>query len=188
MHQWVKADDPVKTKAFFDQYTKVTDTFKNNGSTIAQHPAYPWVLHVAGANNIYQIDVPEPWAHTHEEPTNVVVDIFVAPDQNAVIQILVFNDGKTTMNQSIAGQVALTVLNQSYSKGANDIKITSDKPKQAQGTERLDWKSTAGGYQGVTFFKGRDKTLVLLSFLFTNGYEDDYQPLMDYIISTYKLP
>jgi hypothetical protein len=188
MHQWANADNPEKAQAFFDQYTKVTESFKNNSSTIANYPAYPWTFHVVGANNIYEIDIPQPWAHTREEPADMAVDTFLAPDQNSAIQILVYDDGKTKMNQAIAGQVALSVLNQSYTNGADDIKIISDKPGQAQGTERLDWKSKTGGYQGVTFFQGRGNTLVLLSFLFVNGYEDDYQFMVDYTMSTYILP
>lgn len=188
VHMWATIESPSQIEAIFNQYANVAVSFTINSSTIAQYPAYPWTFHFTGANDVYEIDIPQPWAHSHEDFPNVADEVFFAPDDNAAIEILVYDDGKQTMNQSIAGKVALEVLNQVYTKGSNDVKITSDKPGQAQGTERLDWKSKTGGYQGATFFRGNGTNLTLLTFLFVNGFQDDYQFMVDYTMSTYTLP
>ena len=127
-------------------------------------------------------EIPGEWLYERNENTNIVSDEFYPEAGGAYVQSMVYDDG-TTWNQSMAGQVALIVLNQGYTNGAGDIRISKDEP-QSDGSEWLTWTSKAGNYSGVTVFKASGKKLILFSVLYNNDAKDVYSEQLDYILST----
>jgi hypothetical protein len=130
--------------------------------------------------------VPLAWTYSYDESENVYVDTFTSPDQHGVIQNITYDDG-TTFTKSQAGAAALSLLNQSYTNGANDIRITDDTV-QSDGSERLTWESRSGGFSGQSFFETRGTTFLMLSYLVDGGYADFYGPVWDNTLSTYAIP
>jgi hypothetical protein len=103
------------------------------------------------------------------------------------MQNLTYDDG-TAINKTLAGKIALALLNQSYTGGAGDIKITADVG-QADGSRRLDWTSKKGGYSGQSFYETRGtSTFLMLTQVVDEGYYDVFQPVFQNTLSSYVVP
>jgi hypothetical protein len=131
-------------------------------------------------------EVPGNWAYTSDDSSaNVTSHIFSAPDSGGIVQYLVYDDGKTYWTQGEAGKVALSVLNEGYTKGYGDIKISKDQPMPDH-SEQLTWSSKAGNYSGITSFKAIGTKLILFSVLYINPAKDQYLETLTYVLSTLR--
>lgn len=151
---------------------------------VASLPLYNFIYTFYGPNDLFTIEVPTAWMYETQIDGNIIVDSFHAPDGHALIENIMYDDG-SYYSAGDAGKAALRILNQFYTKGAGDIKVSEDSI-QKDGSERLTWTSQQGGYSGVTFFEVRNETsLLIFSVLYDNPYEDTYLPVLDYTIESY---
>jgi hypothetical protein len=172
---------------YSDPYSNLMSTINVNSTKAADLPAYNFVTTFTDQNNLFQFDVPLAWTYAYNEDKNIYFDTFTSPDGHGAMQNLTYDDG-TTISKSLAGKIALALLNQSYTGGAGDIKITGDVI-QKDGSERLDWTSKKGGYSGQSFFEARGKTtFLMLSQVVDEGYFDLYQPVFQNTLSSYVIP
>ena len=127
-------------------------------------------------------EVPGDWIYKADESDPKIDSyLFTAPDSGGFIQYLVFDDGKTHWNQGIAGKVALAVLNDGYTDGAGDIKISKDEPMPDH-SEHLTWSSKKGNYSGITSFKAIGTKLILFTVLYNNSSKDQYMEPLKYVL------
>lgn len=180
---WANADVASDYK---DAYANLLNTINVKGKAAADLPLYSFIYTFSDKNNLFQFEVPLAWTYSYDEATNIYQDRFTSPDGHSVIDNITYDDGTAT-SKSQAGAVALSLLNQVYTNGANDIKITGDKV-QPDGSERLTWTSKKGGYSGQSFFETRGTTFLMLSWLVDSGYEDMFGPVFDGVLSSYKVP
>jgi hypothetical protein len=173
-------------QAYSDPYTELMSTINVDSTNVAEMPVYNYIYTYTDPNGLFQYEIPLAWTYSYDESENVYVDTFTSPDQHGVIQNITYDDG-TTFTKSQAGAAALSLLNQSYTNGANDIRITDDKV-QSDGSERLTWESRSGGFSGQSFFETRGTTFLMLSYLVDDGYADYYGPVWDNTLSTYSVP
>jgi hypothetical protein len=148
-------------------------------------------------NKLLTIDIPGDWKKEHSTIPDAngnsiaYVDSFTAPDSTAKIESFVYNDGTPFVaNQN--GKFALYLLNTYYSKTGKqgDIHISSDSI-QADGSERLTWKSTGYNESGVSFFELRgsdNKTFLLFTAYWVNGVPDTMMTTINNVIASYKIP
>ncbi len=179
------ADDDV-AEEYSDPYFELMNTINVNGANTVDLPVYNYVTTLTDPNGLFQFDFPLAWTYAYEEAENTYSDTFTSPDGNSLIQNITYDDG-TTWSKSSAGQLALALLNQVYTNGANDIKITGDKV-QPDGSERLTWESRSGGFSGISFFETRGTSFLMLSWLVNEGYEDVYGPVFDGTLASYAIP
>jgi hypothetical protein len=177
---WIISADHV------DAYVELlVDMNLQEGSASDLFP-YAFSYTFTDKNSFFQFDVPFSWGYEYVEDGDVYIDTFSSPDGNAAIQDIVYDAGET-MNQGVAGEAALSLLNSFYTSGSGDIKISKDEI-QPDGSEKLTWTSKKGGYSGVTFFESRGTYLIL----FTMFADDELFALFDLtfgnVISTYKVP
>jgi hypothetical protein len=140
-------------------------------------------------NNLYAIDLPGDWKHTNGSGTHYYFDRFASPDQNGFVENVAYDDG-TPFTGSQNGQFALQLLNQFYSSTgqAGDIHV-SDDSIQKDGSERLTWYSSGGGYSGVSFFEVRNSTTFLMfTVWYNNDFKSTYFDVLDKVISSYRTP
>ncbi len=160
---------PVETQAPSGEYTTFTDQ-----------------------NKYYSIEVPTGWKHTltsDKQNNEYYIDTFEAPDQNALVENIVYDIGKAFTGSS-NGRVALYLLNTFYSKTGQegDIRVSDDSIQQ-DGSERLTWTSKGGGYSGISFFEVRNKTTFLMFTVeWGNNYKDQYFDTLDHVVSSYSTP
>jgi hypothetical protein len=140
-------------------------------------------------NNYYQIDLPGDWKHTTGTDTNLYIDTFTSPDKNALVENIVYDDGKV-LSGNLNGRFALVLLNDfySYTKKEGDIRI-SDDSIQNDGSERLTWTSKGGGYSGASYFEVRKRTtFMMITIEWNNAFENTYIDKLNNVISSYKIP
>ena len=117
------------------------------------------------------------------------IDTFTSPDDTAVIESIIYDDGKafTALDKSHA---ALFFLNNwySYTGKEGDIRITDDSI-QKDGSERLVWTSKGGGYSGVSFLETRGTTTFLFFTLnWGDSYKDQFADIVDSVVQSYRVP
>jgi hypothetical protein len=173
-------------ESYTQPYTDLLGTINYDSSKAAELPVYNFVYTFTDKDNLFQFDVPLSWTYAYDEGENNYTDTFSSPDGHGVMQNISYDDG-TTMTKSDAGRIALAILNELYTDGAGDIKITGDEV-QADGSERLDWTSRSGGFSGQSFFETRGTTFLMLSQLVDSGFEDAYGTVFENTLSTYAVP
>jgi len=144
-------------------------------------------------NDLYSIEVPADWTYeqTYDaENNNYYIDTFTSPDGGAVIENIVYDDGKPfTGNQK--SKFALYLLNTFYSSTGKegDIRVSDDRIMK-DGSERLTWTSKGGGYSGISFLEIRNNGTTFLFFTvdWGNDVEDVYWDTLDYVINSYQVP
>lgn len=171
---------------YSDPYFEMMSTINVDGANVVDMPIYNYIYTFTDQNNQFQFDVPLSWTYVYDEAESVYTDTFTSPDNHAVIQNISYDDG-TVWTKSSAGALALALLNQVYTNGANDIKITGDKV-QPDGSERLTWESRSGGFSGISFFETRGTTFLMLSWLVDGGYEEVFGPVFDGTLGSYAIP
>jgi hypothetical protein len=143
-------------------------------------------------NDYLELDVPGDWAYGQdkdEENDFWYWDYFVSPDEHAVVESVVFDDG-TAWTGSSSGKQALYMLHQFYSNTGEegDIRI-SDDSIQKDGSERLTWESKSGDYSGISFFEVRNRTAFLMfTVKWDNDFEDQYLDTLNSVIDSYRIP
>ena len=154
-------------------------------------PIYELSLNFIGPENSMSISVPIGWTYVYDEKqtyTDSIIETLTSPDGAALIENISVVDGNTyTMGN--AGEAALFLLNDRYSSGGGDVRVSNIQTLN-DGSEFWTWKSTKGGYSGTTNFELRNggKQILLLSFLANNEVFDLYTPLFDRVLSTYTIP
>jgi len=143
-------------------------------------------------NDYLEFDLPGDWAYGQdkdEENDFWYWDYFVSPDEHAVVESVVFDDG-TAWTGSSSGKQALYMLHQFYSDTGEegDIRI-SDDSIQKDGSERLVWESKSGDYSGISFFEVRNRTAFLMfTVKWDNDFEDQYLDTLNAVIDSYRIP
>ncbi len=145
-------------------------------------------------NDYYQIQVPSDWDYSQtvdEQDDYYYIDTFTSPDENALIENIVYDDG-TAFTGSDKARFALYLLNTFYSDTGKegDIRV-SDDSIQKDGSERLIWRSTGGKYSGISFLETRGDaktTFLFFTVEYSNDYEDTYADLLDDVIASYTIP
>jgi len=161
--------------------------FQYDPSKVSDLPIYNFIYTFTGPKNLFEIEVPVAWKHETSTDTNLVVDSIHAPDEHALIESIVYDDG-VPYSKADAGEAALRLLNQFYTNGSGDISVTEDSIME-DGRERLVWDSKQGGFSGITTFEVRNVTsLIIFSVLYDDPYADSYRGLLEYIIDTYEIP
>ena len=143
-------------------------------------------------NKLYQIQVPADWTYQQTVDTEnnyFYVDTFTSPDNGAVIENIVYDDGKP-FTGSDKSKAALFFLNNWYSNTGKegDIKVTDDSI-QKDGSERLIWTSRGGGYSGISFLETRGSTTFLFFTVnWGNSVQDQYVDTLNQVIESYSIP
>lgn len=143
-------------------------------------------------NKYYAIDVPSDWAYSQtvdSEKNYYYIDTFTSPDQMALVENIVYDDGKPFSGND-KGKFALYLLNTFYSKTGKegDIRVSDDRMME-DGSERLIWTSKAGGYSGISFLETRGtNTFLLFTVEWVNSAEDQYKSTLDDVIASYRVP
>jgi hypothetical protein len=146
----------------------------------------------ADENGHFVIEVPIDWEYSQsrdDENGFWYWDSFHAPDEQAGIQSIVYDNG-STWTPSASGKEARFLLDQFYSDTGDDrgVRITDDSYQQ-DGSERLTWTSTGRGRSGISFFEVRDSTTFLMfSVWWADGFEYPYGDLLAKVIATYRVP
>lgn len=140
-------------------------------------------------NGLYQIEVPGNWLQSDETGESYYIDQFKSPDGNALIENLVYDDGDPFTGRS-KGKFALALLHNfySYTGDEGDIRVSDDKI-MPDGSERLTWSSSEGGYSGMSFFEVRnDTTFLMFTVEWLEDAEADYLDILNRAIESYVIP
>jgi hypothetical protein len=143
-------------------------------------------------NELYAIDLPDDWSYgqtADKESNNYYIDTFTSPDQLALIENIVYDDG-TAFTGSDKSRFSLYLLNTFYSNTGKegDIRVSEDKIMQ-DGSERLTWSSKGGGYSGISFLETRGSTTFLFFTVeWVNSASDQYADILNAVIESYRIP
>lgn len=150
-------------------------------SSVAPYTVFTWTF--TDDENLFTFEVPYTWLYERYTEEFVVVDTFTAPDGEAFVESLKYDEG-IEVSKSESGAFALALLREFY---ASDLKVTDDQV-QPDGSERLIWESPGGGYQGVTFFETRGTTFLFLNFSSSDETHDLYLDTFNRLVETYSGP
>jgi len=144
-------------------------------------------------NNLFSFEIPENWNYSHSfnNEDGFYVDHFESFDQSGFIENI-SGFSSTPLTGSSNGKLALYFLHKYYSNTGEqgDIRISGDQI-QADGSERLEWKSTGGGYSGISFFevRGPDRTIFLmLTAWWSKATPQQVVDSIKHAINTYHAP
>lgn len=142
-------------------------------------------------NGFYAIEVPSDWSYEHNVSDDkiVYIDTFTSPDGGAVVENIVYDDGKPFTGNDKA-TAALYFLNKWYSSTGKegDIRVSEDKIMK-DGSERLTWTSKGGNYSGISFLETRGKTTFLFFTVdWGNSVHDQYIDTLNAVIESYRVP
>lgn len=168
---------------YSDLYPRVIGTMESDSEAVTGQLIYNWIYTFEGPAGLFTIDVPTPWEYERTDSDVVIVDSFYAPDGHAVIQNIAYDDGQE-ISRSEAGAFGLELLRSYY---AQDIHILDDQV-QPDGSERLMWASSGGGYRGTSFLETRGTTFLLFTIMHDDAYEDIYLDTLNYTVETYTVP
>ncbi len=134
------------------------------------------------ANEFIALELPPSWRHQQAVGDNSVVDTFYSPDERALVQVIVFDDGKS-MSRTVAGAFSLAILREYYTR---DITVTTDRILK-DGRELLIWRDLRGDYQGMTTFEVRGTTIIFITVMYDQQFQDYYQDLLDALLNSYSI-
>ena len=144
-------------------------------------------------NNLYSIEVPADWVYSQTVDTqdnNYYIDTFKSPDEGAVIENIVYDDG-TAFTGNQKAKFSLYLLNTFYSSTGKegDIRVSDDSIMK-DGSERLTWTSKGGGYSGLSFLevRGNGTTFLFFTVDWGNDVQDTYIDTLNYVIESYTIP
>jgi hypothetical protein len=140
-------------------------------------------------NKYYQIQLPSGWSHEQSTGSHYYVDTFSAPDGNAVIQNIAYDDG-TSISGSTNAQFALNLLDKYFSANGQTNAITiNDASMMDDGSERLKWTSASIDASGISFVEIRNQTTFLIFTVeWKNQYKSQYFNTLDQVVASYTVP
>lgn len=133
------------------------------------------------SNGSFSLEVPQYWHYRSALADNSVVDTFISPDEHAVIQMAVYDDGEP-ISGSVAGAFVRNLLRNYYAK---DIIVTSYK-YLPDGQEKLIWKSAGSNYEGTTYFDARDTELIIYTVMTETDFKEVYSDLLTYALDSFQ--
>ena len=183
---WADADKWDQNVDFFNKYL---DGLTYNGSNVKNYEPYMFVNTYTNVDNLFSFDYLRPWNYVVNKTTEKYgsSESLWAPDSQAVIDILYFNDYKTYWSKGVAGQWAISSLESGYSKGSGDLKIDKDQMNE-NGYEQLNWHSIQNKETGITVFTAKDTRIALVTVAWANSSADVYQSSLEYTITTFVSP
>jgi len=144
-------------------------------------------------NNLFSFDLPGDWNYSNSfnDEDGIYVDRFESPDQMGFIENIT-GFSKDALTGSSNGKIALYFIHKYYSATGKegDIRISGDQ-LQADGSERLTWKSSSGGYSGISYFeiRGADrKTFLMLTTWWNDGTDQATLDVITQAIESYRIP
>jgi hypothetical protein len=176
----------VNEKTYELNIDEIENFFNNiniNKNLAANLPHYAWIMDFIGPDSLYSVNVPISWTYEHTTGDFTAIDAFNSPDENAIIQNIIYDDGND-ISQLEAAALALELLRNFYGE---DIKITEDRI-QPDGSERLAWFSLDKNLTGLSFFETRGTIFLLFNAVYENSYRNYYIDSLNYAVSTYKAP
>ncbi len=138
-------------KLFFDNI----HLFPEN---ISAQPVYQWVYEFQSNNGLYFGRVPLQWVREHSNTENTLVERFVSPDLQAVVQLTQYDDGNK-ISIGDASYMALMLLRDEYDP---DLTIIESIPLP-EGGELLSWTTSGGDISGATLFEIKDSALIIIT-------------------------
>jgi hypothetical protein len=140
-------------------------------------------------NMYYQIKLPKDWKHEQTSGNHYYVDTFSAPDGNAVIQNIAYNDG-TPIAASTNAQLALNLLGKYFSVDSLTNSLTvSNTSMMNDGSERLNWTSATIDASGISFIEVRNQTTFLIFTVeWKDRFKSQYFNILDQVVASYTVP
>jgi uncharacterized short protein YbdD (DUF466 family) len=165
-----------------DFFKTLTDTIKINPDKVSNLSVYSFDQARTYSNDHFSILTPSFWSHKQSRGENILVDTITSPDEQSIIQTIVYDDGKT-MSRNIAGNLVLTLLSENYTKG---IIIETDGLLE-DGREKITWRSNTTEYRGITLFETRESAMLVVTVIWSNDPEQHYQDILEKIIDSYTI-
>ena len=134
------------------------------------------------SNGYFSILVPPFWRSDKIEDEYSTLYTFLSPDNQAVIQMIVYDDGNH-MSNTIAAGFALKLLRDNYAK---DIFVLKDEILP-DGREKLQWRSETANYHGETAFTSCGSALFMMTVMSDEDFTPIYQELLDDVIASYSV-
>jgi hypothetical protein len=159
----------------------VFSTVKLNRETIVDLPMYSFDQATMHSNNYFSILRPPYWNYQRVEEKYTIAETFISPDENAVIQTLVYDDGQP-ISKKVAGELALALLRNNYTR---KITVLEDRVLE-DGREKLTWHSIPSKYQGITSFSTRQTGVFILTVMWSDDPDQYYQAILGDVFSSYK--
>jgi len=172
-------------QGYVDGYDKIAASIKTDDSAASNAVLYSFRYTFTCPQKLCEFSAPYGWSYGHDDTTytSTTNDKFMSPDGLSYIDNTIYDDG-TAISKSVAGKFALSLLQEFYAK---DISVTGDKV-QSDGSERLDWVSSSGGFEGETFFETRGTTFLMWTWVVNSADYDTYDPLWGDIVGSYTIP
>jgi hypothetical protein len=166
-----------------EQYNHLLDGVEVWGSSSNALGIYQNQFRFCASEHDLQLDIPEAWTHESQVREYSSLEIFTSPDQHAVLQAIVYDDGKE-INKSVAGKFALVLLGNYFTQ---DLWVTEDR-LLPDGAEKLSWNSPEGGFQGTMQIYTLDTTLLIIASVVDDEYQSDYWEVFQIAFGSISFP
>jgi hypothetical protein len=167
--------------AYQDLLDSIVESVRINPEAISNLQIYSTGNENIHKNDHFSIHVPSYWITKQTSDENSIVNTYYSPDERAIIQTLIYDDGQY-LSKNVAGNLVLTILREQYTR---DITISSDKVLP-NGREQLFWKSVQTNYQGITSFETHGSALMAITVMWDNDFDNVYMGTLQEVINTYR--
>jgi hypothetical protein len=181
---WVQITASPKYEAHFSAFN---DSIRDEQSSNEDLPAYTASWKYVGTDDDYSMDVPVGWKAVTDQSPGSIHTQFNSPDGNAVIESFLLEEHGELVTPRLAAKYALKLIEASYAKGWDDIRVTSEVNLQERISGKITWVARSGGYAGETYFEVRSKTQVfILTQAWNRLFGDIYAPVVNTAVLSFK--
>ncbi len=176
--------DTVAYDEYVDQMVAVANSVTTDADAGAEQDVYAIIYTFTDVQRHFEFSVPFGWTFATDDPKNMTVDTFTGPDGDTFIENITYNDGQTVDDLT---DFAEQVLTDYY--GIDDLEVTKvDGP--TDGVTYLDWNSPSRGLVGVSRLSRLEASpqVYILTWVAATDEQNIYQPVWDYLLSTYAIP
>jgi hypothetical protein len=167
---------------YLEFFKTFSDSIQINPDKVANLSVYSFDQAQVYSNGKFSILAPSYWSVRQSKGENISVDTVTSPDEQSIIQTIVYDDGNT-MSRNIAGTLVLTLLSENYTKG---IIVETDGLLE-NGQEKITWRSNVADYRGITLFETRASAMYVVTVIWGNDPDHYYQDMLEKVINTYKV-
>ena len=163
-------------------FESIIDSAEINSEAVANQLIYSSDADSYYQNEYFLINTPAYWKLNRLSGEYSLVETFYSPDERAIIQIVIYDDGEF-LTRNVAGNLVRTLLREQYTK---DVTVTANTVSQ-DGRERMIWNSDFANYQGVTQYETRGSALLMITVIWDNDLGSYYQSMLEEVINTYRI-
>ena len=150
----------------------ITESLETRTGYVKEEMIYRFMRAYQSPNAQFSLTVPMGWTFNvgQEGPQGSILDTMVSPDEEAAVEVLVYDAAEELLNTDI-GQISTPLMK---ALDGEDMRIRANDVLP-DGRIRIDWQIDKESVRAFTFFWQDDTTVYILTFRYTDEHSGTYE-------------